>query len=492
MTTSAADPGRQALEQLRKIVDGVSEGVIVLDSGGRILWANGVAMALHQVQGPSELGATVKAYRSRFRLRFQTGQRLRREDYPMEQAMAGRQLQPTYVSLHHPEDDERIGIHRVHTLALGNVSGDPDCYAVIHHDITRRCEVEQRFERTFAANPAPALICRLSDLRIVKVNTGFTQMAQYRRDAVLGHTLTEIDLFVDEIVHTAVDDDDEPSIAQTETEIRTGNGERKCVLVAGQNLEINGESCLLLTFADMAKRRAAEQALSASEELFSKAFRLAPVPMMVIVFKHMQVMKVNDAFCKVMGRQEDKVVGQVLGGLNLWKHNNDLRTFGQFLNRRGAVRDLDAQMDTPDGEVLDCVVSAERVDINHQPCVLVTIQDFTQRKRTEGELIGALEAVMQDTSWFTRSVIERLAHVRRPGRAAHDAVLADLTRRERDVLGALCRGLSDAEISEHLGISRHTVRNHVATLYEKIGVNRRSAAVVWANERGFTGARAKR
>lgn len=88
-------------------------------------------------------------------------------------------------------------------------------------------------------------------------------------------------------------------------------------------------------------------------------------------------------------------------------------------------------------------------------------------------------------------MIERLAHVRRPGSVTHDAVLADSTRRERDVLSALCRRLSDVEISEQLGISRHTVRNYVATLYEKIGVNRRSAAVVWANERGFTGERAK-
>ncbi|MGH8154887.1 MAG: hypothetical protein ACREP0_06585 [Rhodanobacteraceae bacterium] len=32
---------------------------------------------------------------------------------------------------------------------------------------------------------------------------------------------------------------------------------------------------------------------------------------------------------------------------------------------------------------------------------------------------------------------------------------------------------------------RNTVRNHVASLYAKIGVNRRSAAVVWGRERGL-------
>ena len=78
---------------------------------------------------------------------------------------------------------------------------------------------------------------------------------------MLGRTLVDLDLFVDDILKAAADGDEEQGIAQTETEIRTGDGQRKYVLLAGQNLEVHGESCMLLTFADMAKRRAAEQAL---------------------------------------------------------------------------------------------------------------------------------------------------------------------------------------------------------------------------------------
>ena len=46
-------------------------------------------------------------------------------------------------------------------------------------------------------------------------------------------------------------------------------------------------------------------------------------------------------------------------------------------------------------------------------------------------------------------------------------------------------GLSLRAISRKLGLSRNTVRNHVARLYAKIGVNRRSAAVIWGRERGM-------
>ena len=73
--------------------------------------------------------------------------------------------------------------------------------------------------------------------------------------------------------------------------------------------------------------------------------------------------------------------------------------------------------------------------------------------------------------------------MRRPQVAASE--VDALTARERDVLELICKGHGDADIAQHLRLSRNTVRNHVATLYGKIGVNRRSAAVIWGRERGF-------
>ena len=120
--------------------------------------------------------------------------------------------------------------------------------------------------------------------------------------------------------------------------------------------------------------------------------------------------------------------------------------------------------------------------------VLLVVQDISERKRTETELLTAIEAVMQDTSWFSRGIIEKLAQLRAPAPATRDvAELAQLTAREREVLGLLCQGHDDDGIARQLRLSRNTVRNHVATIYSKIGVHRRSAAIVWARDRGITG-----
>ena len=52
-----------------------------------------------------------------------------------------------------------------------------------------------------------------------------------------------------------------------------------------------------------------------------------------------------------------------------------------------------------------------------------------------------------------------------------------LTPREREVLGALARGGTTAEIAAQLFLSPHTVRDHVKTVYEKFGVSSRGELV---------------
>jgi DNA-binding NarL/FixJ family response regulator len=60
-----------------------------------------------------------------------------------------------------------------------------------------------------------------------------------------------------------------------------------------------------------------------------------------------------------------------------------------------------------------------------------------------------------------------------------------LTAREQDVLELLSVGLSNRRIAERLAISEHTVKFHVASIYGKLGVSGRTAAVNRALRRGI-------
>jgi pimeloyl-ACP methyl ester carboxylesterase/DNA-binding CsgD family transcriptional regulator len=71
--------------------------------------------------------------------------------------------------------------------------------------------------------------------------------------------------------------------------------------------------------------------------------------------------------------------------------------------------------------------------------------------------------------------------------AAGAPVFDALSRRERETLGLLAGGLSNAEIAERLGISEKTVRNHLSRLFDKLGVWSRAQAIVFARDHGFSG-----
>jgi pimeloyl-ACP methyl ester carboxylesterase/DNA-binding CsgD family transcriptional regulator len=60
-----------------------------------------------------------------------------------------------------------------------------------------------------------------------------------------------------------------------------------------------------------------------------------------------------------------------------------------------------------------------------------------------------------------------------------------LTRRERQILEHIARGLDNAQIAAHLDLSEKTVRNHITAVFEKIGVENRAQAIVEAREAGL-------
>ena len=72
-----------------------------------------------------------------------------------------------------------------------------------------------------------------------------------------------------------------------------------------------------------------------------------------------------------------------------------------------------------------------------------------------------------------------------PGHTGMSGRLERLTDREREVLAAIARGSSNAEISEELFIGAATVKSHVSSILTKLGLRDCAQAVVFAYESGL-------
>ncbi|HJQ07033.1 MAG TPA: response regulator transcription factor [Nocardioides sp.] len=110
---------------------------------------------------------------------------------------------------------------------------------------------------------------------------------------------------------------------------------------------------------------------------------------------------------------------------------------------------------------------------------------FLLKDAKESQLLAAIRVVAEGGSLFAPEVTDRLI-ARFAERAPGPLVeLPALTTREREVLGLVARGLSNAEIAEALVISEHTTKTHVASLLQKLGLRSRVQAVVLAYETGL-------
>jgi PAS domain S-box-containing protein len=473
--------------QLQKIIAGLSEGVIIIEPDQKITWANDSALLMHGVESLGQMGETVDQYRKNFVLRYRNNHLLIGHQYPIERVIAGETFADVVVVVAPRNSDGQEWVHQIRSLVITDAKGNPDCLVLVIADVTERFAAEARFERTFNANPAPAIICRLSDQLFVKVNQGFADMTGYARDDVLGHSIGEIDLLAGskspELTYDRLAEG--RTIPQMEIPLALASGGSKLVILAGQPIEIEEEPCMLFTFADIDAREKAESALRQSEERFAKAFQLSPVPTAVLKLDGFSFLTVNNAFAAQFGYADATLTGRTPKEMRLWARSDAQRKFEKEIVESGQLLEFEACLTCKNENEIDCIVSAETVTINDQMCVLATFLDITERKRSERELMQAIDAVMTDASWLSKGIIEKLAAVRRPAKSSSEASVEKLTGREREVLGLICQGVSDAAISKQLALSSNTVRNHVSALYRKLGVHRRSEAVIWGRERGY-------
>lgn len=117
------------------------------------------------------------------------------------------------------------------------------------------------------------------------------------------------------------------------------------------------------------------------------------------------------------------------------------------------------------------------------PVLEAGVGALLHRRCTPEELVAAVGAAMAGRNWVGRPLAGPL----------QDELLADataaqseaLTTREREVLARLVTGGTNAAIGKELGISEHTVRNHLSAVMAKLGVANRTDAVATAVRRGL-------
>jgi len=151
---------------------------------------------------------------------------------------------------------------------------------------------------------------------------------------------------------------------------------------------------------------------------------------------------------------------------------------------------LDLQMPKMDG--LSCLDLIRR----HHPDVTVVIFSATSSPAEISTAFktGASAYILKtvnplDLPAVIRQAAEGTVYYPPPSATAPVAKdSGDLTERERTILGAVMRGLSNKAISQEFWVTEQTVKFHLSNVYRKLGVPNRTAAARFAHDHGLVDA----
>jgi PAS domain S-box-containing protein len=279
---------------------------------------------------------------------------------------------------------------------------------------------------------------------------------------------------------------------------------------------------LALSFHDVTDQRRAEEALRRSEERYRKAFRCSPDSITISEMSTGRFIEVNEGFEQISGHNHKDVIGVTSLDIGLWRNPADRALIVKKLKRDGTVRDYETDFVTKDGDILNCLVSAEWFELDNKRCVVKIARDISERKQYEEELRKTSVELDRERNELTEKNIalkQILDHIEREKTEIRNELharvkkllkpvlarlkgnggtlrkkelaqlengidsivgtnldlykdnLTKLSPRELDICGLIKKGYSSKEIAAFLSVSVQTVHKHRQVIRRKLQLN---------------------
>lgn len=130
-------------------------------------------------------------------------------------------------------------------------------------------------------------------------------------------------------------------------------------------------------------RHQSEAALRESESRWAKAFRAGPVSVCISTLSEGCYLEVNDSFLRLLGYDREEVIGRTSSEIGIILSLQVRQSMIAILEKQGALHNFESKAQTKSGQVLDVLLSIEKIDLSGESCLLSMFIDISDRKHAE-------------------------------------------------------------------------------------------------------------
>jgi PAS domain S-box-containing protein len=155
---------------------------------------------------------------------------------------------------------------------------------------------------------------------------------------------------------------------------------------------------------DLTERKHAENAVRESEKRFTTLFHSNSIAIGITRKPGLEIVEVNDAWCKLTGYTREQAIGHTSIELGL-SNPETLSQIRGILETHGAIHDFDIPLYTRTHQERRVLLSSEPIELGGESCVLTNLLDITERKQAEIQRESILEKV-RGSEALLRQVLE--------------------------------------------------------------------------------------
>ena len=143
-----------------------------------------------------------------------------------------------------------------------------------------------------------------------------------------------------------------------------------------------------------------------------------------------------------------------------------------------SVRKTQNSFDNVTAALLNAEYESEQETLLDWPCVSGLFYVDSEQE----QLIRGLKCLLEGDFWVPRRLLHTFLDKNRKAPSNIKRPNVKLTKREKQILKLIKDGATNADISEALSVSEHTVKSHLYNVYKKIGVRNRLEASNWVRD----------